>query len=306
MIVRWRGWAALALAVTGALAVGAAPANADAACPTASVSGTGAGHLPGDRFPMWAGDPVTLSVDAHAVADPIDPHRATGHYTARHTRADGTLYAEWSGDITELRTAGSVAVLSGDITWANNPTNPGLPMVGTPVALTVAAGPDADRVGFTWGFSGEPVLPTQGHPPFFALDTSTLVVRSGAPGPVGVGGTAAASRVLRGTVTGPTGDGGWYRLAVAAQDGAGTFQLTRWDATGALRDDRRGAVSCLDVAAGWAVATGADSAGRAVSLTVDGSAGGDWTGWVLDQPVAPCQGALPTTPGASADLVVTG
>ncbi|HEY2062761.1 MAG TPA: hypothetical protein VGH57_30620 [Amycolatopsis sp.] len=299
---------ALALVTISLLACGSAVATADTA--PASVTGSAHGVLPGDRFPSWGGDPVTLSLDAHAAPSPGDPSHATGTWQAVHTRPDSSLYAAFGGTITTLSAAGSLAMLNGVITWKDNPANPGLPMVGTPVALSVADRPDGDRVGFVWGFFGEPVAAGQAHVPFFALDESTLSVRTAVPGPRG--GLPGSRAGLPGRRVSGTLDLGGSVLTVDASAAAGataaTGTITLTQPTGTLQ----ATVTDLDASGPLAIATATVTAGSSAPIgsriSVSCYDGGtrDWAGWTAPgQPVLPAQGVLPQRPGLHGDLTVT-
>jgi hypothetical protein len=302
---------AIAFATTLPLLCGSTTATADPAT-TVSVSGSGHGLLPADRFPMWAGDPVTLALDAHAAPQPENPWHATGRWQALHTRPDGSLYAAFGGTIDTLTAAGSLAVLNGVITWKDNPGNPDLPMIGTPVALSVADRPDGDRVGFVWGFAGEPVAPGQAHVPFFTLDQSTLSVHTPVPGPrAGAPGSRAGlpERHVTGTL-----DQGDRRITVNATAPA---EAPPSAATGTITVSEPAAtftatVTELDASGPTAIATATVTAGSDPSLTgrrisVSLYDGGplDWAGLVLPgQKVLPYQGVLPERPAIRSDLTV--
>lgn len=301
---------ALGLVTASLLACGSAVATAETEL--ASVSGSAHGVLPGDRFPSWAGDPVTLSLDAHAAPQPGDPSHATGRWQALHTRPDGSLFAAFGGTITTLTAAGSLAMLNGVITWKDNPANPDLPMIGTPVALSVADRPDGDRVGFVWGFFGEPVAARQAHVPFFALDESTLSVRTAVPGPRG--GLPGGRAGLPGRRVSGTLDLGGSVLTVDASAPAGapanaaTGKITLTQPTGTLE----ATVTELDASGPLAIATATVTAGSGPAplgsrISVSCYDGGtrDWAGWTAPgQAVLPAQGVLPQLPGIHGDLTV--
>ncbi|MET8997625.1 hypothetical protein [Amycolatopsis sp. NPDC004169] len=303
---------AVALAATLPLPVGTAAAVADPAT-TVSVSGSGRGLLPGDRFPMWAGDPITLGLDARATPRPGNPRNATGRWQAVHTRPDGTLHAAFGGTVDTLTAAGSVAVLNGVVTWKDNPDNPDLPMIGTPVALSVADRPDGDRVGFVWGFAGEPVAPGQAHVPFFALDESTLTVRTPVPGPHG--GVPGSRVGLPGRHVAGTLELGDRTITVNAQAPAGALPSA---ATGTITVKGGAAmkfdatVTELDasgpaVIATATVTTAGDPSliGRRISVSVYDGGPRDWAGVVLPgREVLPYQGILPWRPAIRSDLTV--
>ncbi len=303
---------AIGLATTLSLLGGTTVAVAGPAT-TVSVSGSGHGLLPGDRFPMWAGDPITLGLDAHATPQPGNPWHATGHWQAVHTQPDGTLYAAFGGTIDTLTAAGSLAVLNGVVTWKNNPGHPDLPMIGTPVALSVADRPDGDRVGFVWGFAGEPVTPGQAHVPFFALDQSTLTVHTPVPGPHG--GVAGSREGLPERHVTGTLDQGDRKITVNAGAPAGAPPSA---ATGTISvsDGAAGrfdaTVTELDASGPTAIATatvttGTDAAliGGRISVSVYDGGPLDWAGLVLPgQKVLPYQGMLPWRPAIWSDLTV--
>ncbi|PPK67087.1 hypothetical protein V5P93_003426 [Actinokineospora auranticolor] len=303
---------AVGLATALPLLGGTTAAAADPAT-AVGVSGSGRGLLPGDRFPMWAGDPITLDLDAHATPRPGNPWRANGRWQAVHTRPDGTLHAAFGGTIDRLTAAGSLAVLNGVVTWKDNPDNPDLPMIGAPVALSVADRPDGDRVGFVWGFAGEPVAPGQAHVPFFALEQSTLTVRTPVPGPRGgVPGSRAGlpERHVTGTL-----DQGDRKITVNAHAPAGappsaaTGTITISDSAATTVD---ATVTELDASGPTAIVTATVTAGGDPSLigrriSVSGYDGGslDWAGVVLPgQEVLPYQGILPWRPAIRSDLTV--
>jgi hypothetical protein len=199
------------------------------------------------------------------------------------------------------------------ITWKDNPANPDLPMVGTPVALSVADRPDGDRVGFVWGFFGEPVAARQAHVPFFALDESTLSVRTAAPGPRGGAPGSRAGLPAR-RVSG-TLDVGGNVLTINASAPAGAPPTA---ATGTITLTQPGGtldatVTELDASGPLVIATAtvtasSDPAQVGSRISVSGYDGGahDWAAWTSPgQPVLPAQGALPQRPGIHGDLTVT-
>lgn len=299
---------ALGLVATSLLTCGVATAETT----PIGVSGSAHGVLPGDRFPPWGGDPVTLSLDARATPQPGNHWHATGRWQARHTRPDGSLYATFGGTIDTLTAAGSLAVLNGVITWKDNPANPDLPMVGTPVALSVADRPDGDRVGFVWGFFGEPVAARQAHVPFFALDESTLSVRTPVPGPRG-GAPGSHAGLPERRVSG-TLDLGGHVLTVDASAPAGappagaTGTITLTQPGGALK----ATVTELDASGPLVIATATVTAspdpaqvGKRISVSCYDGGTRDWASWTLPaQPVLPAQGALPQWPAIYGDLTV--
>ncbi|EOD69681.1 hypothetical protein [Amycolatopsis vancoresmycina] len=303
---------AIGLATTLPLVGGTTAAVADPAT-TVSVSGSGHGLLPGDRFPMWAGEPVTFGLDAHATPQPGNPWHATGQWQAVHTEPDGSLYAAFGGTIDTLTAAGSLAVLNGVVTWKNNPGNPDLPMIGTPVALSVADRPDGDRVGFAWGFAGEPVAPGQAHVPFLALDQSTLTVHTPVPGPRGgVPGSrnGLPERHIKGTL-----DQGGRKIKVNADAPAGappsaaTGTITISDGAATTFD---ATVTELDASGPVAIATATVTAGsdrsligRRISVSVYDGGRFDWADVVPPgQEVLPYQGVVPWRPAIRSDLTV--
>jgi hypothetical protein len=287
---------------------------------TVSVSGRAVGHLPGDRFPQWAGHQVRLSIDAHAPAG--DPSHAAGTWSAVHDELDGSLHAAFGGTIDALTAAGSLAIMHGVVTWADNPANPTLPMVGTPVALSVSDRPGGDRVGFTWGFAGEPVQALQAHVPFFALDQSSLTIRGAGRGPAGgPPGTSAGlpDRHVRGAMAGSTRLGR-YELAVAADadagaaSGSGTIRLVQRDRRGAVARSFQAVVTEFDAAGGLAVLTATVTAspdlglvGSRVSFSIYDGGARDFVGWAFAADgvtVLPGQGVLPATSADRGNIVV--
>jgi hypothetical protein len=252
-------------------------------------------------------------LDAHATPQPGNPWHATGQWQAVHTRPDGTLYAAFGGTIDTLTAAGSLAVLNGVVTWKNNPGNPDLPMIGTPVALSVADRPDGDRVGFAWGFAGEPVTQGQAHVPFFAVDQSTLTIRTPASGPHGgVPGSRAGlpERHVTGTL-----DQGDRKITVNAEASAGASTSA---ATGTITVSEGEArtfdatVTELDASGPTAIATATVTTasdpsliGRRISVSVYDGGPLDWAGLVLPgQKVLPYQGVLPWRQAVRSDLTV--
>lgn len=292
----------------------------------ASVTGQGSGNLPGDLFPQWAGDPINFTVDAHAAPGP------SGTFEVTHRRADGSLYTEFSGTVVSVAAAGQMAVVNGVITAADDPANPGLTLVGAKVAMTFDDRPDGTRVGFVWGFAGQPVGEGQGAVPFFALASSSVVVNSGRPGPVGARTLSGQpgqvpARQVSGTVTGvDPATGGYYTLttdAVVAAGAAtttaqGTFTYSLYQPDIAKSTSYSGTISCLDVGGDEAVATGqitasgdnASLVGRRVAWSVYDNGTDNWVSGVVDSagttPVHACQGAVPVGLGTGGHIAVTG
>jgi len=314
------GRTALALAITAGLFAAIPTATADPASSVSSVTGQAIGHLPGDRFPPWAGHQVRLSIDAHAVA--AGATRAVGTWSAVHDELDGSLHAAFGGTIDALAAAGSLAIMHGVVTWADNPSNPTLQMIGTPVAISVADQPSGDRVGFTWGFAGEPVQTLQAHVPFFTLDHSSLTVRGATAGPQGgaPGGRAGLpERHVRGAVAGST-NSGRYELAVtadagagvAANAGSGTVRFVQRDRHGGGTSSFRAGVTEFDAAGAMAIVTATvlessdpQLVGRRVSFSLYDGGTADFIGWTSDgATVLPGQGVLPTVPAGRGNLVV--
>jgi hypothetical protein len=287
-----------------------------------SVTGGAIGHLPGDRFPQWAGHQVRLSIDAHATDG--DASQAVGTWSAVHSELDGRLHATFGGTIDALVAAGSLAVMHGVVTWADNPSNPTLQMVGTPVAISVADRSSGDRVGFTWGFAGEPVQTLQAHVPFFALEQSSLTVRGTAGGPRGGGAgdsPGLPERHVRGAVAGST-PAGRYELAVTADAragaapnaGNGTIRFVQRDRRGAVTSSFRAGATEFDAAGAMAIITATviessdpERVGRRVTFSVYDGGSADFVGWAVPvdgATVLPAQGVLPTMSIDQGNLVV--
>ncbi|MFH9350658.1 hypothetical protein [Kitasatospora sp. NPDC017646] len=178
--------AATVLCLLAATAATAAPASAAEPAPSgrpvaaadASVSLRGTGDTILDsRFGTFAGDPVRLTIDARA--DPLKPSETTrGHFHVRHVHTDGRLVADFEGDITCLAVGGREAVATGVVTEGEAPWFPGKPVVGQKVALSVEDhGRHGDRVGWVWGFFGEPVSDCQGTVPFIRTTGDDFTVR---------------------------------------------------------------------------------------------------------------------------------
>ncbi|MCK2242549.1 MULTISPECIES: hypothetical protein [unclassified Crossiella] len=187
------------LAATAVVSGVAAPAFAAEA--PMSVRGSAGGQL-GPEFGPMAGDPVRFEIQASAT----DPMKPSGTFKVTHHKPDGSLLARFSGEVTGLHAVGQVGVVNGKITWAEHPGAPQLEFVGKPVSLTVQdEGRHGDRIGWVWGFFGQPVSPLQGTAPVLRLSDGDLSVRGPVPGADAAGRSAA---------------GGADKTAVAAGDGA--------------------------------------------------------------------------------------
>lgn len=318
-----------AVATTGVASTGNSVTGASVT--GVSVTGQGSGTLPGDLFPQWAGDPINFTINAQGTPDPSDPDHADGTFQVAHLRTDGSLYTEFSGTVVAVAAAGQIAVVNGVITAADDPANPGLTLVGAKVAMTFDTRPDGTRVGFVWGFAGQPVAEGQGAVPFFPLAVSSVVIADDQPGPVG-GSTltgqpsSVPARQVGGTVTGvDPATGGYYTLttdaAVAAgaatSTAQGTFSYTLYQPDLATSTSYSGTIGCLDVGGADAVATGQITAatnnpalvGRKVAWSIYDNGTDNWVSGILDSaatPVHACQGAVPAGPGTSGHIAVTG
>ncbi|MEZ0110013.1 hypothetical protein ABH920_004027 [Catenulispora sp. EB89] len=319
---------AVVLVAVGVAAGTATTAAAEAPGVSAvSVIGQGSGNLPGDLFPQWAGDPIDFTVNAQASPDP------SGTFEVTHRRADGSLYTEFSGTVVSVAAAGQMAVVNGVITAADDPANPGLTLVGAKVAMTFDERPDGTRVGFVWGFAGQPVAEGQGAVPFFPLSSSSVIVKSGGRlGPTGArtltGGqpSQVPARQLSGTVTGvDPATGGYYTLTTSAAVAAGaatttaqgTFTYSLYQPDIAKSTSYSGTISCLDVGGDDAVATGQITAssgnatlvGKRVAWSVYDDGTDNWVTGILDSaatPVHGCQGPVPVGIGTGGHITVTG
>lgn len=320
-------------ALFAAGAVSAAPSATAAGVPVAgpSVTGQGSGFLPGDLFPQWAGNPISFTIDARATPTAADVDHADGSFQVTHLRNDGSLYTAFSGSVTALTAAGQMAVVNGVITAADDPANPGLTLVGAKVALTFDNRPGGARVGFVWGFAGQPVAEGQGAVPFFPLAASSVVVGGGRPGPVGTRALSgppptSPARQLSGTATGydPV-TGGYYTLSsdvavapgAATQTAQGTFTYVLRQPDIAKSTSYSGTISCLDVGGDEAIATGQITAadnnpaliGRKTAWSIYDNGTTDWVTGILDSPTTPvhaCQAPLPLGPATSGRITVTG
>lgn len=326
-------------ALFAAGAVSAAPPATAASTTVAgpSVTGQGSGFLPGDLFPQWAGNPISFTIDARATPTTTDADHADGSFQVTHLRNDGSLYTAFSGSVTALTTAGQTAVVNGVITAADDPANPGLTLVGAKIALTFDNRPDGARVGFVWGFAGQPVAEGQGAVPFFPLADSSVVVGGDRPGPVGSRALSdprpttpttptTPARRLSGTATGydPV-TGGYYTLSTdvavapgaATQTAQGTFTYILRQPDIAKSTSYSGTISCLDVGGDEAIATGQITAaeddpaliGRKTAWSIYDNGTTDWVTGILDSPATPvhaCQAPLPLGPATSGRITVTG
>ncbi|WP_194922308.1 hypothetical protein [Catenulispora rubra] len=295
--------------------------------PVVSVTGQGSGNLPGDLFPQWAGDPIDFTINAQATPDP------SGTFQVTHRRSDGSLYTEFSGTVVSVTAAGQMAVVNGVITAADDPANPGLTLVGAKVAMTFDERPDGTRVGFVWGFAGQPVAEGQGAVPFFPLSSSSVVVNSGGqPGPTSdrtlTGGqpSQVPARQLSGTVTGvDPATGGYYMLTTDAGVAAGaatttaqgTFTYSLYQPDIAKSTSYSGTIGCLDIGGDDAVATGQITAssgnatlvGKRVAWSVYDNGTDNWVSGLIDSaatPVHACQGPIPVAVGTGGHIAVTG
>jgi hypothetical protein len=248
-----------------------------------------------------------------------------------HLRADGSLYTEFSGTVVAVTAAGRMAVVNGVITAADDPANPGLTLVGARVAMTLDNRPDGARVGFVWGFAGQPVAEGQGAVPFFRLASSSVLVDSDQPGPASDRVLTdppgpVPSRQLSGTVTGTDpATGGYYTLTANAAVAAGaatttaqgTFTYSLYQPDIAKSTSYSGTISCLDVGGDDAVATGqitvsgdnATLVGKRVAWSVYDNGTDNWVSGILDSaatPVHACQGPVPVQLGTGGHLAVTG
>ncbi len=215
--------AGLVTAVLGGALTGAPLAAADAG-PVMTVRGSAGGTLPGQFGPM-AGDPVRFTVDATAPF--TDPLRPRGTFQVSHHKPDGSLLARFSGEVTSLHAVGQVGILTGTVTWAEHPGAPQVEFVGKPVSLTVQdEGVRGDRIGWVWGFFGEPVSRLQGTAPVLRLSDGGFTVR----GPVA---PRAAGQVATGRVAGKSAAGPAAGELAAGQAAAGPSAAeVRADAAG--------------------------------------------------------------------------
>lgn len=303
----------------------AAPANPP------SITGQGSGTLPGNLFPQWADNPISFTIDAQAAPDPSDPNHADGIFQVTHLRTDGSLYTEFSGTVTSLTTAGQMAVVNGLITAADDPANPGLNLIGAHIALTFDNRPDGARVGFVWGFAGQPVAEAQGAVPFLKLANSSVVVNSNQPGPFSTRTLPdqpgpIPARQLSGTVTGSDPiTGGYYTLTTNAEVAAGaapttaqgTFTYTLYQPEIAKSTSYSGTISCLNVGGEEAVATGRITTatnnptliGKQAAWSIYDNGADTWITGILDAtstPVHACQGPLPLQPETGGHITVEG
>ncbi|MFI9364076.1 hypothetical protein ACIG5E_23940 [Kitasatospora sp. NPDC053057] len=160
-----------------------APTGASAAAQQAAAAGPGPASLRGSagavldsRFAGFAGDPVRFGVDARA--DGATGATTRGHFHVRHVHSDGRLVADFEGDITCLAVGGHEAVATGVVTKGEAPWFPGRSPVGQKVALSVEDnGRHGDRIGWVWGFFGQPVSDCQGTVPFIRTTSGDFTVR---------------------------------------------------------------------------------------------------------------------------------
>ncbi|MGW0520513.1 hypothetical protein [Crossiella sp. NPDC003009] len=161
---------------TAAVLAGVTPAFAAEA--PIRISGSAGGTL-GPEFGPMVGDPVRFEIEASAT----DPMKPTGHFKVTHHKPDGSLLARFSGEVTGAHAVGQVGVVNGKITWAEHPGAPQVEFVGKPISLTVQdEGTRGDRIGWVWGFFGQPVSPLQGTAPVLRLRDGDFSVRGPVPG----------------------------------------------------------------------------------------------------------------------------
>ncbi|WP_316525365.1 hypothetical protein [Kitasatospora brasiliensis] len=182
--------AAASLLLLVATAVTAAPAATAAPTPTptvqststasdfgpVSVRGTGDTILT-TAFQGFEGDPVRISVDAHAATN-TDPRTTAGHFHVRHVHTDGRLVADFEGDIGCLAVGGREAIATGVVTKGEAPWFPGVDLVGQKVSISLEDnGRHGDRMGWVWGVFGQPVSDCQGTVPFIRTTGGDFSVR---------------------------------------------------------------------------------------------------------------------------------
>ncbi|GAA2820996.1 hypothetical protein GCM10010452_56510 [Crossiella cryophila] len=321
------------LAATAVLGGVAAPAFAAEA--PMSVRGSAGGQL-GPEFGSMAGDPVRFEIQASAT----DPLKPSGTFKVSHHKPDGSLLARFSGEVTGLHAVGQVGVVNGKITWAEHPGAPQIEFVGKPVSLTVQdEGRRGDRIGWVWGFFGQPVSPLQGSAPVLRLSDGDFAVRGPVPGAdaaeraegsgVAVSAEADRGHLLAGTVRGTSKDPQFqddplmFSVAAKVAPGAapdtasGRFHVTHHRPDGGLVADFSGRITCLLVGGRVGMATGvversADPAhvGLRVSFSVYDGARADRIGWLWGLPTSPpvldCQGFTPFFAPSSGGFVARG
>ncbi|SHG02776.1 hypothetical protein [Streptoalloteichus hindustanus] len=164
---------AATLAAVAVAAPGASAAEPAAAPPAEShLVGKGGGKL---HWPGFENHPVRFEINAHG-----NPATSRGTFRVTHHLPDGTLFAQFDGEVDCLMTGGNTAVTTGVIKRA---TVPGLPpnvqLVGKRVGFTVQDNGRADRVGWSWATNGfeESVPRCSGPAPFYKVEQGGYVVR---------------------------------------------------------------------------------------------------------------------------------
>lgn len=143
---------AVAIGVTALLCTGSAlPAGADAAADGAGPAREAAALTGSAQLHRTTDDTVTFSFDAHLAArHGDDPLKATGTFRWSHYDSAGGGWAEAEVDC--LVTGGKVAVVSGTVTRTDVPR-----LKGMRVGITVHDTGRADRLGYSWASTGDPV-----------------------------------------------------------------------------------------------------------------------------------------------------
>ncbi|MEU9607863.1 hypothetical protein [Streptomyces sp. NPDC048057] len=141
---------AVAIGATALLCTGSAlpaGATADGAGPAREAAAlTGSAQLL-----RSSDDVVTFSFDAHLAArHDDDPLKATGTFRWSHRDSAGGGWAEAEVDC--LVTGGKVAVVSGTVTRTDVAR-----LKGVRVGITVHDTGGTDRLGYSWGSTGDPV-----------------------------------------------------------------------------------------------------------------------------------------------------
>ena len=100
----------------------------------------------------------------------------SGTFNVVHIDDAGGLYAHAVGDITCVSASG-VAVTTGIVRHAWFRDFPGSLVVGTAVAITVAANSTNDALGFDFELDGRDILPCEPLPPVIPLTRGGFTIR---------------------------------------------------------------------------------------------------------------------------------